>query len=202
MLALIGSAKIYLMKKVIFLSLIIFLLGFYLIPNKVFAENKCGDICTGSTDCQGADDGCGICVQDNINQEFGGCEIYGACHCKKSDQSIHEGGSEVIVDYVKPITQKETSNTTVVNQNESFKDLTDKVNQIIPYAIGIGGLIAFFLMIFGGLQIILSGGNPEKVKAGKEIITSAIAGLLLIIFSVFILRLIGVDLLNLPGFNK
>ncbi len=83
-----------------------------------------------------------------------------------------------------------------------MEELASKVNDIIPYAIGLGGLVAFFLMIFGGLQIILSGGNPEKVKAGKEIITSAIAGLLLIIFSVFILRLIGVDLLNLPGFGE
>jgi len=32
-------------------------------------------------------------------------------------------------------------------------------------------------------------------------ITSAIAGLLLIIFSVFILRLIGYDILKIPGFD-
>ena len=66
---------------------------------------------------------------------------------------------------------------------------------------GIGGLIAFILIIIGGLQIILSAGNPDRVKAGKEMITSAIAGLLLIIFAVFILRLIGYDILKIPGFG-
>ena len=76
------------------------------------------------------------------------------------------------------------------------------VKSLLRLAIGIGGGIAFLLMIFGGFQIILSGGNPEKVKAGKEMITSAIAGLLLIIFSIFILRVIGYDILAIPGFDK
>ena len=75
--------------------------------------------------------------------------------------------------------------------------LVDAVNNIIPIAIAIGGVIAFLLIVFGGFQIILSAGNPDKVKAGQEIITSAIAGLLLIIFSVFILRLIGYDILGI-----
>ena len=72
---------------------------------------------------------------------------------------------------------------------------------LLGFAIGIGGGIAFLLMIFGGLQIIFSGGNPDKVKAGKEIITAALGGLLLIIFAVFILRLIGYDILKIPGFG-
>ncbi|MCJ7804785.1 pilin [Patescibacteria group bacterium] len=76
------------------------------------------------------------------------------------------------------------------------------IRYLLNFAIGIGGGIAFLLMIFGGLQIILSGGNPDRIKAGKEMITAALAGLLLIIFSVFILRVIGYDILRLPGFNK
>ena len=82
-----------------------------------------------------------------------------------------------------------------------MENLAEKVNNILPIAMGLGGVIAFLLIVFGGFQIILSAGNPDKVKAGKEMITSAIAGLLLIIFSVFILRLIGHDILNIPGFK-
>jgi len=80
-------------------------------------------------------------------------------------------------------------------------DLAIKITTIINYAIGVGGFIAFILIVTGGFQIILSGGNPDKVKVGKEIITSAIAGLMLIIFSIFILKLIGYDILDLPGFG-
>lgn len=67
--------------------------------------------------------------------------------------------------------------------------------------IGMAGGIAFLLIIFGGFQMMTSAGNPEKMNAGKELVTSAVSGLLFIIFSVFILKLIGVKILNLPGFS-
>ena len=66
---------------------------------------------------------------------------------------------------------------------------------------GIGGGIAFLLILVAGFMIITSQGSPDKIQAGKELLTSAIAGLLLIIFSVFILELIGVDILEIPGFG-
>lgn len=72
---------------------------------------------------------------------------------------------------------------------------------LLRFAIGIAGGIAFLLIIFGGLRIILSSGNPEGMMEGKEIVTAAIVGLLMIIFSVFILRFIGVDVLKIPGFS-
>lgn len=75
------------------------------------------------------------------------------------------------------------------------------VGMVLRWAIGLGGGIAFLLMAFGGFVFMTSGGNPEKVKQGKEILTSAIAGLLFIIFSVFLLNLIGVKILQIPGFN-
>jgi len=68
---------------------------------------------------------------------------------------------------------------------------------VLGRAIGIGGGIAFLLMIWGGFQVITAAGNPDRLNAGKEIITSAIAGLLIIIFSLFLLELIGVDILGL-----
>ena len=89
----------------------------------------------------------------------------------------------------------------MIEFKQHMEDLADKINNILPIAIGLGGAIAFLLIVFCGFQIILSAGNPDRVKAGKEMITSAIAGLLLIIFSVFILRLIGHDILEIPGFK-
>lgn len=83
-----------------------------------------------------------------------------------------------------------------------LSELAPQINKIVNYSTGIGGAIAFILIVIGGFQIIFSSGNPERVKAGKEMITSAIAGLLLIIFAVFILRLIGYDILRIPGFEK
>jgi len=71
------------------------------------------------------------------------------------------------------------------------------INLATPWAVGIGAGIAFLLGVFGAMMIVLSAGNPEKMQAGKEMITSAIGGIILIVFSVFILRVIGVDVLKL-----
>jgi hypothetical protein len=76
-------------------------------------------------------------------------------------------------------------------------------NQFIKWFLGravmLAGGVAFLLMLSGGLIVLVSSGDPNRVKAGSELITSALAGLLFIIFSLFLLRLIGVELLKLPG---
>lgn len=75
------------------------------------------------------------------------------------------------------------------------------IGEILRIGVGIGGGIAFLLILFGGFQILMSAGNPEKLNAGKELVTSAITGLLIIIFSLFILRLIGFNIFGIPGFG-
>ncbi len=75
------------------------------------------------------------------------------------------------------------------------------VKKFLSLGIGMAGGIAFFLILVGGLQILTSAGNPERLTAGKELVGSAIAGLLLLIFSIFLLKIIGVDILAIPGFG-
>jgi hypothetical protein len=69
----------------------------------------------------------------------------------------------------------------------------------LRWAIGIAGGVAFLLMVWGGFQIMTASGNLEQVQHGRETITSAVAGLIFIIFSVFLLQLIGVQILGIPG---
>lgn len=83
-----------------------------------------------------------------------------------------------------------------------ISDTSALIGFILGWAIGIGGGIAFLLILFAGFQIMTSSGNPDRLKAGQELMTSAIAGLILLIFSVFILKVIGVDILNLPEFGQ
>ena len=78
---------------------------------------------------------------------------------------------------------------------------TGLAQNVFRFALGLGGGIAFLLILLGGMQIQTSAGNPEQLNSGREIIQGAIAGLLLIIFSVFILKFIGVDILGIPGFR-
>jgi hypothetical protein len=78
-------------------------------------------------------------------------------------------------------------------------DPTEFVAWVLARAVGIGGGLAFVLMLFGAYQIITSSGDPKKLQEGKEKITAALSGLLFIIFSLFLLKLIGVDILSIPG---
>lgn len=73
---------------------------------------------------------------------------------------------------------------------------------ILQFGIGIGGGIAFILMLAAVFMIMTSAGDPKRMQAGQELITSALMGLLLIIFSVFLLQFIGVTVLDIPGFSK
>ena len=73
---------------------------------------------------------------------------------------------------------------------------------VLKFVIGISGGLAFLMMLLGAFQMLTSAGNPETLQAGRERLTSAIIGLLLIIFSVLLLQIIGVGILNLPGFGK
>jgi len=70
---------------------------------------------------------------------------------------------------------------------------------LLKWAIGIAGGIAFLLIVYAGFMVMTSSGNPERLKAGQELLTSAVSGLVLLILSVFILSLIGVKILQLPG---
>lgn len=76
------------------------------------------------------------------------------------------------------------------------------VEGLLRYGMLAGGGIAFLLMILAALQMITAEGNPDAIKQGQEKFYSAIIGLLIIIFSVLLLQVIGVDILDLPDFNK
>lgn len=75
-------------------------------------------------------------------------------------------------------------------------------NFLLGRLIGLGGIIALICIIYAAFQMQTSSGNPEKIKKAQEYLTSCVMGLMLIIFSVFIMRLIGVDILRIPGFGK
>ena len=72
---------------------------------------------------------------------------------------------------------------------------------LLPYLFGLGGGIAFLLMIVGFIQMTTSQGDPKAVQGAKETITSAIVGLLICIFAIFLLRLVTVNILQIPGIS-
>lgn len=70
---------------------------------------------------------------------------------------------------------------------------------VLRYVTMFAGLIILIGIIMAGYNIVTSSGNPEKLQAGKEMLTSAIAGLAMTVLGFVLLRVIGVDILGLPG---
>jgi|GEM_PF-6068370 len=74
------------------------------------------------------------------------------------------------------------------------------VTAILRVLMGISGLLALVIIVASIVTIMTSADNPEKVKESYSKITYAAIGLVLIILSVFILRFIGINILNLSNF--
>lgn len=73
---------------------------------------------------------------------------------------------------------------------------------IIEIGLTLGGAIVLIMIIAGAFMLSTSQGDPKKTQDAKELITSAIIGLLFIIFSVTILQFIGVSVIRIPGFGE
>lgn len=76
------------------------------------------------------------------------------------------------------------------------------VSFLLGWGIGIAGGVALVLIVYAGFMVITSAGNPQRLQAGKELITAAVTGLMLLVFGAFLLEFIGVDILNIPGFGR
>jgi hypothetical protein len=63
------------------------------------------------------------------------------------------------------------------------------IGKVINSIIGVVGSIALLMFIYGGFVWMLSGGNPNKIKQGREIIVWSILGLAVILFSYALVRM-------------
>ncbi len=75
------------------------------------------------------------------------------------------------------------------------------VKSILSIVFGVSGGIAFLAVLAGSAMVLTSSGDPQKLQNGKDMITSSVFGILLILFSVFLLRTVGFDILRIPGFG-
>lgn len=69
---------------------------------------------------------------------------------------------------------------------------------VFRFGLGVGGGLAFLLMVFGAYRLIFSAGNPDAIQQGREVITAAVIGLVIIASAVFLLQLIGINVLGIP----
>lgn len=78
---------------------------------------------------------------------------------------------------------------------------TGMIQSFLRIILGLAGGIVLLVILYGAFLLTTSSGDPKRVQEGQEMITSAVMGILFIIFSVIILQFIGVKLLQIPGFG-
>jgi hypothetical protein len=71
------------------------------------------------------------------------------------------------------------------------------VTFFVSWGLGIGGGVAMLSLIYAGFMTMTSAGDPKRLEMGKELVVSSLSGIVLLAFSIFVLRLIGVDILGL-----
>ncbi len=70
-------------------------------------------------------------------------------------------------------------------------DEKDLVKTIVSIAVPLGVISVVLLVVYAGYLLTSSQGNPDKIKEGKDIITNAIIGFVVVLLSVAILILIS-----------
>ena len=76
-------------------------------------------------------------------------------------------------------------------------DLNTLIAWFYYFIIGIAGISAFVMLVWGGVQWLTSAGSPAKITDAKDKISSAFFGLLIILASWLILQVINPDLTTL-----
>ncbi|OIP57184.1 MAG: hypothetical protein COX79_04120 [Candidatus Levybacteria bacterium CG_4_10_14_0_2_um_filter_36_16] len=65
------------------------------------------------------------------------------------------------------------------------------LQNIINFLVIFAGVIAVFFIVFSGIRFVTSGGDPEKIASARKILTYAIIGFIIVVFSFVILNLIA-----------
>jgi hypothetical protein len=85
---------------------------------------------------------------------------------------------------------------------DNFKNIGSLVTTIVMNATVLAGILALIIIIVGGFGIIMGAGagDPKKMQSGTKMLTSAIVGLLIVVFALWFVQglsiLIGVNPLN------
>ncbi len=74
-------------------------------------------------------------------------------------------------------------------------------NQVFSLSIRIGAMLAVFMFIWGGLNMIMARDNATNITRGKEKMKNAIFGLLMLLSIFIVLNTINPDLVNISLFG-
>lgn len=85
------------------------------------------------------------------------------------------------------------------------KTIGDLVSTLIRSGMAVSGVIILFFLVFGGISMIAGAGsnNPEQAAKGKQAVTAAAIGFVIVFVAYWIVRIIevvtGTPFITSPG---
>lgn len=71
------------------------------------------------------------------------------------------------------------------------------LNNLVGVFIAVGGLVFFFMLLFGGIKFMTAGGDPKNAEAARKTITNAVIGLIIVVSAFLVTTVLG-ELLGIP----
>lgn len=165
-------------KIVIFLSLAVLSVGFYLKPAGVNAATDCGDESGSYKASQGWS-----CMDASVGKDCVQNHCLGASNiqcCKSGGIIPNDRGQKTSGDY-------------------KLNDFVQLAVNVAKWIEGIVGSLALLMFIYGGFVLLLSQGASDKVTKGKSIITGAVIGLVIVFVSWAVINFIMGGLTGIDG---
>jgi hypothetical protein len=78
-----------------------------------------------------------------------------------------------------------------------YTDVSETAQFLIRWSLGVGGGLALFLVALSGIRIATTKGDEKRLQDARDMLSSAIAGIVLIVLSIFVIRFITETLLQL-----
>lgn len=81
--------------------------------------------------------------------------------------------------------------TNITGPLDGINTIGDIISRILPFLMSIAGIILFFILVWGGIDVMMAQGAPDKIKSGRAKITAGIIGFVLLMLSFMITKLIA-----------
>ena len=86
-----------------------------------------------------------------------------------------------------------------IDPDHKGDDLISDMNKIINVVIGVLGVVAVAVVIYGGFLFLTAQGDPGKIKKGKDSITWGIIGLIIALLSWSIINFVLSSTMSVPA---
>lgn len=82
-------------------------------------------------------------------------------------------------------------NNPAVNPIQKFGNIASILNLVVPLLMSGAALLFLIMLLRAGFKIITAGGDPNQISAAQKMMTFAVIGLVVIISSYTLIRIIG-----------